>query len=298
MAVQHPSAPPRTSFGDPRRVTPSGVIHVKVRYTTRYTVIGNQLAQHGQLSLVAIGLAVHIQSLPDGAKIGIKALADRFPESEHRIAAALRELEEHRYLSRTRERLPNGTVVTRTVSYNHPDAAEPEPDPVPPGDSSPTPAPVPPSPPKEPAPPAAAPVPSPPPPPLPTPQTLDPERHHLAADLLAGLRRDDPRLVLGEREVRRLTPAVAAWLEREVAPEAVHLALTTGLPPLLARPAGFLAHRLTAQLPPPLPALPPGPKAPDPLINCTGCDRSFRSPDPTARCRDCREAAMAATEAA
>ncbi|MGW8882606.1 hypothetical protein, partial [Streptomyces mirabilis] len=64
--------------------------------------------------------ATHIQSLPAGAGIGIKLLADRFPESEARIAAALRELEAHGYLKRTRERLPSGRVVTRTVSYNQP----------------------------------------------------------------------------------------------------------------------------------------------------------------------------------
>ncbi|MGW2817832.1 hypothetical protein [Streptomyces sp. NPDC001415] len=88
--------------------------HDNTRHATRYTVIGNHLAQHAELSLLAIGLGVHIQSLPAGARIGIKCLAARFPESEHRIAGALRELERHGYLSRTRERLPSGRVVTRT----------------------------------------------------------------------------------------------------------------------------------------------------------------------------------------
>lgn len=101
-------------------------------HTSRFTIVGNHLAQHGELSLTAIGLAVHIQSLPDGAKTSIKVLADRFPESEARIAAALRELEEHSYLARTLERLPGGKLVTRTISYNQPGAApvpaaEPEP---------------------------------------------------------------------------------------------------------------------------------------------------------------------------
>lgn len=36
----------------------------------------------------------------------IKTPAARFPEGETRIAAALRELEAHGYLSRTKERLP------------------------------------------------------------------------------------------------------------------------------------------------------------------------------------------------
>ncbi|WP_436842114.1 hypothetical protein [Streptomyces virginiae] len=38
-----------------------GVIHDNSRHTSRFTVIGNHLAQHAELSLLAIGLAVHIQ---------------------------------------------------------------------------------------------------------------------------------------------------------------------------------------------------------------------------------------------
>ena len=61
-------------------------------------MIGNHLAQHPDLSGLAIGLAVHIQSLPSGTKVDIKTLAARFPEGTTRIAAALRELETHGYL--------------------------------------------------------------------------------------------------------------------------------------------------------------------------------------------------------
>ncbi|MER5280646.1 hypothetical protein ABT025_33610, partial [Streptomyces sp. NPDC002809] len=83
--------PPCTQPGSPGTrpdVTPtSGVLRVNARHTTGFTVIGNRLAQHHELSLVAIGLAVHIQSLPAGAKVGVKVLTGRFPESEARIAA-------------------------------------------------------------------------------------------------------------------------------------------------------------------------------------------------------------------
>ncbi|WP_414719950.1 hypothetical protein [Streptomyces sp.] len=81
MDTQQITAPPRA------QPAVSGVIHNNVRHTAGFTVIGNHLAQHRGLSLVAIGLAVHIQSLPAGAKIGIKLLADRFPESETHNAA-------------------------------------------------------------------------------------------------------------------------------------------------------------------------------------------------------------------
>ncbi|MGN5632698.1 hypothetical protein AAIO99_11640, partial [Streptomyces sp. AC154] len=100
-----------------------GVVHVNIRHTTGFTIVGNHLSQHDEMSLAARGLAVHIQSLPPGARVGIKTLVERLPDSEHRIASALRELEEFGYLKRTRVRGRDGRVHTRTVSYNHPDAA-------------------------------------------------------------------------------------------------------------------------------------------------------------------------------
>ncbi|MFE9307763.1 hypothetical protein ACFYM5_08675 [Streptomyces sp. NPDC006706] len=101
-----------------------GVIHVNEPHHENFTVVGNHLAQHAGLSLTAIGLAVHIQSLPKGTPIGIRTLAGKFPEGEIRIAAALRELEEHGYLARTKERLQSGRMTTRTTSYNKPRRAE------------------------------------------------------------------------------------------------------------------------------------------------------------------------------
>ncbi|GAA2409816.1 helix-turn-helix domain-containing protein [Streptomyces glaucosporus] len=300
MAEPQLSAPSRTPSGVPR----SGVVHVTVRHTERFTVVGNHLAQHGELSLTAIGLAVHIQSLPQGARVDIRTLAARFPEGETRIAAALRELEAHGYLERTRTRLPGGRIVTRTVSYNNPAARAG----IPRSSVCLTrPAPVPvrvpvasavPDRPAEPAPAPAVPAPPPvPPSPLPEPRTTgNPVRERAATAILVELRRDDPRLLLSERDVRRLAPAVAAWLERGAAPDAVRRTLTAGLPAEpLRHPAALLAHRLTALLPPPLPAAPPSappPPRPDPLRNCDGCDRAFRSPDP-GLCRDCRETSTA-----
>ncbi|MEV0489513.1 helix-turn-helix domain-containing protein [Streptomyces atratus] len=309
MDTQQITAPSRATAGDPRPATPSGVIHVNTRHTSRYTVIGNHLAQHREMSLVAIGLAVHIQSLPAGAKIGIKFLADRFPESETRIAAALRELEGHGYLSRTRERTPGGRVVTRTVSYNQPggDMGRPAPRPAPRAERQrererqsvvlvvpapvTTPATVRASVPEQRASSPVAPLP----PPLAEPQTHDLAHHRAAVDLLAGLRRDDPRLLLAEDDIRRLAPAVAAWLERDAHPDAVRRTLVADLPEPLKRPAGLLAHRLATLLPPPLPAAPAGEsvRRPDPLQNCDGCDRAFRAPEP-GECCDCRSNLMEA----
>ncbi|MFE7100523.1 helix-turn-helix domain-containing protein [Streptomyces erythrochromogenes] len=255
-----------------------GVIHDNSRHTSRFTVIGNHLAQHAELSLLAIGLAVHIQSLPGGALIDIRTLAGRFPEGKTRIAAALRELEAHGYLRRTCERTSSGRVITRTVSCNQPGrsggAGGPEPQPRARRPAR-----------REDEPPRRA-LPAVPQPAYPAPDLLG-----SAVEVLAGLRRGDPRLLLSATEAEHLAPGVAAWLERDLPPSAVHHALTTGLPAEpLHRPAALLAHRLAAQLPPVPPFSTPAP--PDavrhPLRNCDACDHAFRAPAP-GRCRACEQ---------
>jgi hypothetical protein len=50
----------------------AGVVHIRHRHDANFTVVGNHLAQHPDLSAVAIGIGVYIQSLPDGAPVGIK----------------------------------------------------------------------------------------------------------------------------------------------------------------------------------------------------------------------------------
>ncbi|MFD9336001.1 helix-turn-helix domain-containing protein [Streptomyces sp. NPDC060028] len=315
MDVQQPSVLARASVRNRAETPRSGVVHFNVRHTRGFTVIGNHLAQHPELSLVARGLALYIQSVPAGVRIGIKDLTPLFPESEHRIARALRELEVHGYLKRTRERLPGGQVVTRTVSYNRPgflspaeEAAHPRPsrapEPPPPAEPA-TPPEVPPdappdAPPEVPpeVPPEAEPAPPPEPaaptppvsPPLPRPvNTANPWRTLAARELLAELRRIDSRLLLSARDIERLTPAVEAWLERGASPAAITAALTANLPPQPRNPAGLLAHRLTAQLPPELLPVPVRPAyvPPDPFQTCEKCDLAFRAPTP-GHCRDCR----------
>ncbi|MGR6972120.1 helix-turn-helix domain-containing protein [Streptomyces cynarae] len=324
MGTQNPSVPPhaqsavaadephsRATRRTPARRSAYGVIHENTRHTTRFTVIGNHLAQHPELSLVAIALAVHIQSLPSNAPVDIRTLAERFPEGRDRIAAGLRELETHGYLRRVRERTPTGRIVTRTISCNQPKAPrheKPAHAPVPvvsPGVVDPancdTPAKC--VAPAEPAPEEHAPRRKPrevrkkrPLPPVPQPAYPSPALLRTATDLLATLHHQDPRLLLSACDTAHLAPGVAAWLQREVAPTAVRHALTADLPPeALRRPAALLAHRLTTQLPPlpPFGAPAEPPPVRHPLRNCDGCDRSIRAPEPGARCRDCRSAAAA-----
>ncbi|MGW1889772.1 helix-turn-helix domain-containing protein [Streptomyces sp. NPDC002004] len=285
MDTENPSVPPHAQSriaGNNRpyrRPHSGGLVHDHTRHTTRFTVIGNHLAQHPELSLLAIGLGVHLQSLPKGARVDIKTLAARFPEGAARIAAALRELEAHGYLRRERHRIPGGRIVTRTISCNQPGRRRADQEPVRRAHPAP----------KQRTP--RKPLPA-----VPHPAWATPGLLGAAADLLAELRRHDARLLLSACDTAHLAPGVAAWLERDVSPAAVRHALTSDLPSEgLRRPAALLAHRLDAQLPPllPLRAPVPQPAAPHPLQTCDNCDRAFRASVP-GRCRDCGTAAPAA----
>ncbi|MFI6358049.1 helix-turn-helix domain-containing protein [Streptomyces sp. NPDC050743] len=318
MAEKKPNAVRRTIPGVRRSTTHSGVTHVRTYHSGQYVVVGNHLAQHRELSLTAIGLATHILSVPEGTPVDIRSLAERFPEGRDRIAAALRELEAHGYLARVREHTESGRLVTRTYVHHTPvparaaaiaplrvaerpasttgtrdprpeagaEAQEPpeEDDQAPHRDDAPEPAPEPEAAPAQPA--------------RLAPDTPADRRHDRAVALLAGLRRTDDRLALSQRQVDRLAPAVAAWFAVGITEAAVHRALTVGLPEDMQHPAAVLAYRLRAMRPVPLPARhAPSPisgveaagatRRSDPLQNCDGCDRAFRSPHP-GRCRDCR----------
>ncbi|MDX3249495.1 helix-turn-helix domain-containing protein, partial [Streptomyces sp. ME18-1-4] len=232
MDTENPSAPPcpESRIQGKNHPQAGGLTHENARHTERFTVIGNHLAQHQELSLLAIGLAVHIQSLPKGVRVDIKTLTARFPEGSTRIAAALRELETHGYLRRERTRIPGGRIITRTISCNRPGHRERRPA----ADHVPT---------KRAAAPRKA-LPA-----VPRPAYPAPALIQTATDLLAGLRRHAPRLLLSATDTEHLAPGVAAWLEREVSTAAVRQALTSDLPPdPLRRPAALLAHRLAAQL--------------------------------------------------
>ena len=310
MAEKQLNAPERARYAIRRT---SGGVHKVTEYQRPgYTIIGNHLAQHRELSGLAIGLAAYIQSLPDGAPVDIRTLARRFPEGRGRIAAALRELETHGYLERIRRRTEDGRLVTDTISYNNPEATHarrareeageakrrqataPPPHRPAPVAAAPRDIATPPPPASEPARVRAARAagtgPPPPPARLPHPLTCPREHDTPAGALLANLRRDDPRLLLSARDVHRLAPAVAVWLARGASPDAVRSALVTDLPSALHHPAALLAHRLSERIPPPLPTAArsaPAPARPDPLHTCDGCERAFRAPAP-GLCRDCR----------
>ncbi len=306
-APEHsPPAPPELPPDAPR----AGVLHVRHRHTERYTVVGNHLAQHPSLSATAIGIGVHIQSLPDGASVTVKALTLRFREGEVTIGRALRELENAGYLVRRRVPLGGGRIATRTFFLDHPgvavrasvrgsglEAAAPVPASAAQDEPQPRPA----------VGPAAVPGEAEGSRPDSSPASVRTRRAAPepvtvptgpAADLLARLRLADARLLLSERDVQRLAPAVETWLARAATPDQIARTLTAGLPSEsipIRHPASLLEYRLTTLLPPPLPTRPTRTATVAPssrplqMINCDGCDRGFRSSDPHALCRDCRE---------
>ncbi|MFI1334012.1 hypothetical protein ACH4U7_28690 [Streptomyces sp. NPDC020845] len=288
MADTQSNAHARFDAGAPT----SGVIHVRTRLNTGFTVIANALAQR-RGSAVTIGVAAYILSLPDGAPVSIAALCEHFTEGEILISRALRELEAAGYLERRRERGPGGLIRTRTYFRDVPQRDLPQrdlptlpsrprkPSPHPTADTAPTPTSV------------RAPVPVPAPTPTTTPQPSLAEADEQAVALLASLRIADPRLILSRREVAQLAPAVTQWLAAGVGPRQLTSALTARLPDrLFARPARILAFRLSE---PPLPApdsaastpRTPPPAVPLPWQTCDGCERPLRAAEPT-RCRDCR----------
>ncbi|GAA0486586.1 hypothetical protein [Streptomyces olivaceiscleroticus] len=248
-----------------------GVTHIRTRQTSHFTVLANRLAQRAG-SAVTVGVAAYLLSLPDGAPVTIAALCAHFREGKIAIAAALRELEAEGWLERRVERGPRGRITTRTLVYDLPGA---------PAGARPAPAPAP----------EAEPVPVPDPAPEHVPEPA-PEVTEAAA-LLADLPLTDRRLLLSEREVASLAPAVADWLDRGATPGDITAALTTNLPDrILRRPVRLLAYRLAALRPArrttrtaPAPGL-GSPPAVVPLQNCDGCDRAFRASHP-GRCLAC-----------
>ncbi|MEU6540780.1 hypothetical protein [Streptomyces sp. NPDC047000] len=297
-----------------------GVIHVRTRLDTDFTVLSNSLAQLPG-SAVTVGVGVYIASLPDGTRIGIDDLCQHFDEGEILISRALRVLEAAGHLVRRREQQPNGRFCTRTYFYDVPGGGtHPDPDgpPKPPNPTPPrprarkatraaatggrtlavvdTPAPVPPQ--HQPQPEPGQPQPQP-----QRPATLaDIDPQVLA--VLTSLRRVDPRLELSLPEAARIAPAIGQWLAAGVDRVRIVSLLTERLPDVfLGRPVAILAYRLRET---PLPLLPsptgrsleetPAEDTAErqplvhPIRNCDGCDRGFRAPESVERCRDCRSA--------
>ena len=293
--LARPRTPSPVSAGKkhPQRRTarpPGSLVHDNTRHTTRFTVIGNHLAQHPELSLLAIGLgrtppvAPHRRPrrhqdphrpLPRGLRpVSPPPCASSKPTATSAAPA---------------NAVPGGRIVTRTVSCNQPgrrtghevasEHARSVPEPAPPA---------------HPAPgiqrrlhPASRSPPYPHPVlflPHPPPNRHRPPRRTSVATTPAS---SSP-----PRDVRPPRPRRRRLVERDLSPTAVRACphQRTSRPKAPApssRPPGPPPRRAA----PTSAAVPQPPRRhPDvrqPFQTCHGCDRAFRSPAP-GHCRDCR----------
>jgi hypothetical protein len=133
--------------------------------------------------------------------------------------------------------------------------------------------------------------------PDPAPDPSDAVRTAAAEQALLSLRRHNPHLHLGAKDVKALAPLATEWLLRGVPTESLCSALASGLPAKLYSPRALLRRRLLDKMPPaPTFAeqarLAAPPKIPAParrLTDCRGCERPFRPLSDEIRCRTCRQ---------
>ncbi|MER5899283.1 hypothetical protein ABT150_03985 [Streptomyces mirabilis] len=241
--------------------------------TRAFSVFSNALLRDRSLSWCAVGVLTYLLSLPNGARATIRTLAEQRKEGRARIAAALRELEESRYLRRVvRKDGESGQLFTvyevfDTPYDNEPPAGEPEKvenlasgesdvagaGALPSGEKT-----------REQEPPS------------PPPETgtegkgkgkgkggrevAPTARTTLAAKLLGSLGRAEPRLALGGAEALRLAPLVEEWWERGATSAQVRSALTQGLPSPVYSARALVEDRLRRKRPAtPEPTGPTGP---------------------------------------
>ncbi|MGW1758522.1 hypothetical protein [Streptomyces mirabilis] len=222
----------------------------------------NALLRDRSLSWCAVGVLTYLLSLPNGARATIRTLAEQRKEGRARIAAALRELEESRYLRRVvRKDGESGQLFTVYEVFDTPYDDEPptgEPEKVenlasgesdvagagalPSGEKT-----------REQEPPS------------PPPETgtgtegkgkgkggrevAPTARTTLAAKLLGSLGRAEPRLALGGAEALRLAPLVEEWWERGATSAQVRSALTQGLPSPVYSARALVEDRLRRKRP-------------------------------------------------
>lgn len=269
--------------------------------TRAFSIFTNELLRDRSISWCAAGVLMYLLSLPESARASVRALAEQRTEGRARIAKALRELEEARYLRREVRKVPeSGQVRTVYVVFDHPydkGAADPV-------------VPAPANEPEsgwnlasgDPASPGTGPK------PLVSSTSLKEPPSHTegageepgdgagegpdgpavrtgrAARFLHGLGRSTPALSLGAAEALRLAPLVEVWWERGASDAVLAKALTAGLPATVHSAPKLLADRLRRKCPP----APPAP--PEPMLRhaCEGCGARLPA---AGRCAACARAA-------
>ncbi|GGP84407.1 helix-turn-helix domain-containing protein [Streptosporangium pseudovulgare] len=263
-----------------------------------FTVIGNEVLRDRRLSLTARGLLAYLLSLPDGTRQDIRTLAAENSEGKTAIAAAMRELIQHGYMTRNRVRSDTGRVSTVVDVYDTPQTGEnaefpqvaPKPDAPDTGEpntgaSGTTPKGVK-NQEKETNPPAV--------------ETSEaqkpadttgkggeeasPDNDEMAAcaALMGRLGRVEPRLTIGRRDLAKVAPLVAEWLDRGATETQIRTVLTTALPDELRSPVALIIHRLRDKMPARVAAAPKAAKAAS--AECDDCARPVPAPG---RCPQC-----------
>lgn len=223
--------------------------------TRAFSVFSNALLRDRSISWCAVGVLTYLLSLPNEARVTIRTLAEQRKEGRARIAAALHELEESRYLRRVvRKDRESGQLFTVYEVFDTPYEDEPpageaeEVQNLASGESADAPSGAPPSGEKT----REQEPPSPPPPAEPD-EPAEPadvsERAALAARLLGSLGRADARLTLGAAEALRLAPLVEAWWDAGASSAQVRAALTDGLPRRLYSARALVENRLRRKCP-------------------------------------------------
>ncbi|MFD4988938.1 hypothetical protein [Streptomyces sp. NPDC058374] len=89
-----------------------------------FTTLPNATARDKRLSWTAAGILTYLLGLPDGSRTSVRQLAAQRAEGRDRVAAALRQLEEARYLRRVKSRGATGRLTTHYEVFDMPYVAE------------------------------------------------------------------------------------------------------------------------------------------------------------------------------
>ena len=90
-----------------------------------FTTLPNATTRDKHLSWAAMGILSYLLGLPDGSRTSVRQLAGLRAEGRDRVAAALRQLEEARYLRRVKRQGPTGRFTTDYEVFDAPYVDEP-----------------------------------------------------------------------------------------------------------------------------------------------------------------------------
>ncbi|MEU2111507.1 helix-turn-helix domain-containing protein [Streptomyces sp. NPDC019507] len=239
-------------------------IHRNPRHDRDFVIIANRAIQDPRMSHTARGILALVLSLPNGVKENVRTLSDNYPQGRSAVAKAVKELRDLGYwVTKTTRDEETNHIVSSVDVYETPALAS-SPVPTRPvtdpaatrntgtspygekdlskdGDKNP------PFPPAEPVQDEAAPFGA-----EEGEGSSDKQDDKQAAEAARILRRFaaiDARLKLSDRQVSRLVPAVADWLDRGATISEITDAVTAGLPAKLYSASKLIADRLDRKRP-------------------------------------------------